>query len=43
VDRVVVFADKSTELNQVTIHWQGGFATEHQVARPVGSYAQLSD
>lgn len=40
---MIVVADKSTELNQVTIIWQGGIATQHQVARPVGSYAQLSD
>jgi DNA invertase Pin-like site-specific DNA recombinase/transposase-like protein len=43
VERVIVVADRSTELNQVTIIWQGGIATQHQVARPVGSYAQLSD
>jgi hypothetical protein len=43
VERVIVAADKSTELNEVTIVWQGGIATQHQVARPVGSYAQLSD
>jgi hypothetical protein len=43
VERVIVVADKSTELNQVTIIWQGGIATQHQVARPVGCYAQLSD
>jgi DNA invertase Pin-like site-specific DNA recombinase/transposase-like protein len=43
VGRVIVVADRSTELNQVTIIWQGGIATQHQVARPVGSYAQLSD
>jgi DNA invertase Pin-like site-specific DNA recombinase/transposase-like protein len=43
VERVIVVADKSTELNQVTIVWHGGVATQHQVARPVGSYAQLSD
>jgi transposase-like protein len=43
VERVIVVADKSTERNQVTIIWLGGIATQHQVARPVGSYAQLSD
>jgi transposase-like protein len=43
VERVVVAADKSSELNEVTIVWQGGIATQHQVARPVGSYAQLND
>ena len=35
--------DKSSELNDVTIVWQGGFATHHQVARPVAIYAQLKN
>ena len=43
VERVIVVADKSTELNEVTIVWQGGMTTQHQVARPVGSYEQLKD
>ena len=43
VERVIVAADKSSEHNEVTIVWQGGVATRHQVARPVGSYAQLKD
>jgi DNA invertase Pin-like site-specific DNA recombinase len=43
VDRVIVVADKSTELNEVTIVWSGGFTTNHQVARPVGRYEQLKD
>jgi DNA invertase Pin-like site-specific DNA recombinase len=43
VERVVVAADQATELTDVTIVWKGGLATEHQVARPVGSYQQLKD
>ena len=43
VERVIVVIDKATELNEVTIVWQGGIATQHQVARPVGSYEQLKD
>ena len=43
VERVVVAADKATELHDVTIVWQGGLTTQHQVARPVGSYEQLKD
>jgi DNA invertase Pin-like site-specific DNA recombinase/transposase-like protein len=43
VERVIVVADKSTELNQVTIVWHGGITTQHEVARPVASYAQLKD
>ena len=37
VERVIVVTDKSSELNDVTIVWQGGFETRHQVARPVGN------
>lgn len=43
VERVVVVADKATELNDVTIVWQGGHTTQHQVARPVGTFEQLKD
>jgi hypothetical protein len=43
VERVIVVADKSSELNEVTIVWYGGIATQHRVARPVGSYEQLKD
>jgi DNA invertase Pin-like site-specific DNA recombinase len=43
VERVVVAADQATELTDVTIVWKGGLTTEHQVARPVGSYQQLKD
>ena len=43
VERVIVVVDKSTELNEVTIVWQGGMTTQHQVARPVGGYEQLKD
>jgi DNA invertase Pin-like site-specific DNA recombinase len=41
VERVIVVTDKASELNQVTIVWQGGQTTHHQVARPVGRYEQL--
>jgi DNA-binding transcriptional MerR regulator len=43
VERVIVTVDKATELNEVTIVWQGGITTRHQVARPVGGYEQLKD
>ena len=43
VERVIVVADKATELNEVTIVWHGGVTTQHQVARPVGRYEQLKD
>ena len=43
VERVILIADRTTELNEVTIVWQGGMATKHQLARPVGSFEQLKD
>jgi DNA invertase Pin-like site-specific DNA recombinase len=43
VDRVILVCDKSTENNHVTIDWQGGMTTRHEVARPVGTYTQLKD
>jgi DNA invertase Pin-like site-specific DNA recombinase len=43
VERVIVVADKATELNEVTIVWHGGVTTRHEVARPVGRYEQLKD
>jgi DNA invertase Pin-like site-specific DNA recombinase len=43
VERVVVVADKASELTDVTIVWKGGVTSQHQAARPVGSYEQLKD
>lgn len=43
VDRVVVHVQSHSEYVDATIHWHGGFTSQHQVVRPVGSYAQLRD
>ena len=43
VEHVILVADRTTELNEVTIVWQGGMETKHQVSRPVGSFEQLKD
>jgi len=43
VERVILVAEKSTEDNHVTIVWQGGMTTQHEVARPVSTYTQLKD
>jgi DNA invertase Pin-like site-specific DNA recombinase len=43
VERVIVVADRLSELNEVTIVWYGGVTTQHQIARPVGRYEQLKD
>jgi DNA invertase Pin-like site-specific DNA recombinase len=43
VDHVVVHVEQRSEYVDVTIHWHGGFTSQHQVVRPVGSYTQLRD
>jgi DNA invertase Pin-like site-specific DNA recombinase len=41
VDRVVVQVRQHSEQVGVTIHWKGGFTSDHQAVRPVKRYAQL--
>jgi hypothetical protein len=43
VDRVVVAVQGNTEHVDVTIHWAGGFVSQHQIRRPVQAYRQLRD
>ena len=43
VDRVVVHVEPRSEYVDTTIHWHGGFMSQHQVVRPVGGYDQLRD
>jgi DNA invertase Pin-like site-specific DNA recombinase len=43
VDRVVVHVEPRSEYADATIHWYGGFVSQHQVVRPVGCYTQLRD
>jgi hypothetical protein len=43
VDKVVVHVEHNNEHVGITIHWQGGFASEHEIVRPVRSYEQLRD
>ena len=43
VDRVVVHVDARSEYVDATIHWHGGFTSQHQVIRPVFTYTQLRD
>lgn len=43
VERVVVFVRRDSEFVQVTIHWAGGYESQHEVMRPVATYAQLRD
>jgi DNA invertase Pin-like site-specific DNA recombinase len=43
VERVVVQVRKDSEYVEATIHWQGGFTSQHELVRPVGCYEQLRD
>ncbi len=43
VERVVVHVKKDSEYVDVTIHWRGGFSSQHEVVRPVQVYEQLRD
>ena len=43
VERVVVHVRCDSEYVDATIHWAGGFESQHEIVRPVGTYAQLRD
>jgi hypothetical protein len=43
VERVVVHVRCDSEFVDVTIHWAGGYQSQHEIVRPVATYAQLRD
>jgi DNA invertase Pin-like site-specific DNA recombinase len=43
VERVVVHVRCDSEYVDATIHWAGGFQSQHEIVRAVGTYAQLRD
>ena len=43
VEKIVVHGKIDSEYVDVTIHWQGGFISQHEIVRPVRSYEQLRD
>jgi hypothetical protein len=43
VEKVVVHVKKTSEYVDATIHWQGGFTSQHEIIRPVQLYEQLRD
>ena len=43
VERVVVQVRQDSEYVESTIHWRGGFVSQHQVVRPVLRFEQLRD
>jgi DNA invertase Pin-like site-specific DNA recombinase len=43
VERVVVGVRCDSEYVDVTIQWAGGYESQHEIVRPVATYAQLRD
>ena len=43
IDRVTVTVQGDSERVDVTIHWAGGFESQHELTRPVARYDQLTD
>jgi DNA invertase Pin-like site-specific DNA recombinase len=43
IERVDVQVHKDSEYVEATIHWQGGFTSQHELVRPVGCHEQLRD
>ena len=43
VKQVVVHVRCDSEFVDATIHWAGGYQSQHEIIRPVGTYAQLRD
>jgi hypothetical protein len=43
VERVTVHARPDSEFAGVTIHWAGGYESQHEIVRPVRRYEQLRD
>lgn len=43
IERVVVRNEGRTEYIDVTIHWAGGYTSEHRVTQGIASYARLAD
>lgn len=43
IDHVDVAVQDDSEFVDVTVHWAGGFVSQHQTVRSVGKYEQLRD
>ena len=43
IERVVITAPAHTQHMDLTIHWAGGFTSEHHLIRPVARYDQLDN
>ncbi|MHB8954093.1 MAG: hypothetical protein ACYC4U_14085 [Pirellulaceae bacterium] len=43
IDQIIVAVQGESERVDVTIHWAGGFESQHEQIRPVAKYDQLAD
>jgi hypothetical protein len=43
IERVVAHVRCDSEFVDATLHWAGGYQSQHEIIRPVASYAQLRD
>jgi hypothetical protein len=43
LERVVVHVRCDSERVEATLHWKGGYQSQHALTRPVANYAQLQD
>jgi hypothetical protein len=43
VERVVVHVKPNSEYTDASIHWRGGFISQHEIVRPVKTYERLRD
>jgi DNA invertase Pin-like site-specific DNA recombinase len=43
IERIVVHVHDSSEHVDVALDWSGGFASQHELLRPVSAYRQLAD
>jgi DNA invertase Pin-like site-specific DNA recombinase len=43
VDKVIVHVKRDSEYVDATIHWAGGYVSQHELIRPVRMYEQLRD
>jgi DNA invertase Pin-like site-specific DNA recombinase len=43
IAKVVVHVRNGSQYVDTTIHWQGGFTSQHEILRPVRRYVQLAD
>ncbi len=43
LERIELHVEQDSEHVDVTLHWQGGFTSQHALVRPVAHYTQLRD